>query len=143
VPLLSIHQYIDHCFEIVSQHVSFVLFPTHKANAIASKYKLNAKKIHQGQQKIIHMKITHKEKLMQQQKSHSEAVQLKNARIRKFMDKLSGMQQMFNELLDEVMDARQMVRITDKDRSKFRERAKALADELFLRKKRSICFQTK
>ena len=43
------------------------------------------------------------------------------------MDKLDGMQQMFNELLDEIMDACQMVRITEKDRSKFRERAKALS----------------
>jgi Fe-S cluster biosynthesis and repair protein YggX len=115
VPLLSIHQ--CNCFEIVSQHVSFVLFPTQKANAIAIKYKLDAKETHQGQQKLINennllinaMKIQHREKLTQQKKSHSEAVQLNNARICKFIDKLSGMQQMFNELLDEIMDACQMV----------------------------------
>ncbi len=142
MPLLSIHQCIDHCFEIISQYLSFVLFPTQKANATALKYKSDAEETHQGQQKIINknnllinaMKIQHKAKLTQQQKSHSEAVQLKNAQIRKFMDELSGMQQMFNELLDEVMDARQMVRITDKHRSKFRERAKALADELNFKK---------
>ncbi len=86
---------------------------------------MDGEEAHRGQQKIIHennllinaTKIQYREKLTQQQKSHSEAVQLKNARICKFIDKLSGMQQMFNELLDEVMDARQMVKITDKDRS--------------------------
>ncbi len=41
---------------------------------------------------------------------------------------------MFNELLDEVMDARQMIKITDKDRSKFKKLAKALADQLNLKK---------
>ena len=51
------------------------------------------------------------------------------------MDGLSGMQQMFNELLDKVMDARQMAWIIDKDRSKFWEQAKALADELNSKKK--------
>ena len=71
-----------------------------------------------------YMKIQHREKLTQQQKSHSEAVQLKNAQIRKFMDKLSEMQQMLNELLDEIMDAHQMIQITDKERSKFRKQAK-------------------
>ena len=103
---------------------------------------MDAEETHQGQQKIIHennllinaMKIQHREKLTKQQKSHSEAVQLKNARFRKFMDKLDGMQQMFNALLDEVMDACQMVKITDKDRSKFRKLAKALADQLNLKK---------
>ena len=58
------------------------------------------------------MKIQHREKLTQQQKSHSKAIHLKNAQICKFMEELSGMQQMFNELLDEIMDARQMVQIT-------------------------------
>ena len=43
---------------------------------------------------------------------------------------------MFNELLDEIMDSRQMVWIRDKDRSKFRERAKALADELNFKKEK-------
>ena len=103
---------------------------------------MDAEETHQGQQKIIHennllinaMKIQHREKLTQQQKSHSEAVQLKNARFCKFIDELDGMQQMFNELLDEVMDARQMEKITDKDRSKFRKLAKALADQLNLKK---------
>ena len=87
MPLLSIHQCIDHCFEIISQYLSFVLFPTQKANATALKYKSDAEETHQGQQKIINkhnllinaMKIQHKERLTQQQKSHSEAVQLKNA----------------------------------------------------------------
>ena len=46
------------------------------------------------------------------------------------MDEVSGMQQMFNELIDEVMDACQMVWITDKDRSKFRDQAKGLVGEL-------------
>ena len=55
------------------------------------------------------MKIQHREKLSQKQKSHSEAVHLKNARIHKCMGEFKGMQQMFNELLDEIMDARQMV----------------------------------
>ena len=71
------------------------------------------------------MKSQHREKLTHLQKSHSEAIHSKNARIRKFIEELSGMQQMFNELLDEVMDSRQMVKITDKDRSKFRKLAKA------------------
>ena len=55
------------------------------------------------------MKIQHREKLTHLQKSHSKAIHSKNARIRMFMEELSGMQQMFNELLDEIMDARQMV----------------------------------
>ena len=74
---------------------------------------MDAEETHQGKQKVIHvnnllinaMKIQHKEKLTQQQKSHSEAVKLKNARIHKFMDELSGMQQMFNKSRDEIMDA--------------------------------------
>ena len=45
------------------------------------------------------MKIQHREKLTHLQKSHSEAIHSKNARIRKFMEELSGMQQMFSELL--------------------------------------------
>lgn len=103
---------------------------------------MDAKDTHRRQQKIIQdhkllindMKSQHREKLTHLQKSHSEAIHSKNARIRKFMEELGSMQQMFNELLDEIMDARQMVRITEKDRSKFRERAKALSDELNLKK---------
>ena len=126
----------------MSQHVSVALFPIQKANANALKYKLDAEETHRRQQKIIQdhkllindMKIQHREKLTQQQKSHSKAIHSKNARIRKFMEELSGMQQMFNELLDEIMDARQKVQITEQHRSKFRERAKALSDELNLKK---------
>ena len=73
---------------------------------------MDAEETHQGQQKIIHennllinaMKIQHREKLTQQQRSHSEAVQLKNAQFHKFMEKLDGMQQLFNELLVSQQD---------------------------------------
>lgn len=75
------------------------------------------------------LEIKHREKLACQKKFHSEAIEQKNSHIRTFMDCMSAMQQMFNELIEEVMDSWQMVWITDKDMPKFREWARALADE--------------
>jgi hypothetical protein len=69
--------------------IPFVLYPTQKANAIASKNKFDAENAHLSQQKIIienqllidSMKIKQREKLTLQQKSHSNTIQLKNAQI--------------------------------------------------------------